>query len=46
MTRLQTYFLTALTFSGVTLNLDVVKPWAPDGWEQLYPCYPLDTRRN
>ena len=28
------------------LDLDVVKPWVPEGWEQLYPRYPLDTRRN
>ena len=28
------------------LDLDVVKPWVPDGWEQVYPRYPLDTRRN
>jgi hypothetical protein len=28
------------------LDLNVLKPWAPDGWESLYPRYPLDTRRN
>lgn len=28
------------------LDLDVLKPWLPGGWEQQYALYPLDTRRN
>lgn len=28
------------------LDLDVVKPWLPEGYEGVYPAYPLDARRN
>ena len=28
------------------LDLDVVKPWLPEGYESAYPSYPLDARRN
>lgn len=28
------------------LDLDVLKPWIPEGYEGQYVSYPLDTRRN